>query len=179
MDYEEARLMISQLCGSLYAAHGADAAEKLAIKKIVGDADMTEAAVRVSVHYLIRLEMREVRSAIQGASIQSDERGDGSFLPKQKAPTYQPEVQQRVSAWSGKYLQWPLSCRKLLGDALRGDIILEAEMYERNALGNARNGRFMRAILKRIPTTATTTKVGDILTDDQLAKIMAKSQSEK
>jgi len=53
-------------------------------------------------------------------------------------------------------------------------------MYEASAQGNARNGRFMRLVEKRLVTMKAKPgeAVGKVLSDSVLQRLMAKAQAE-
>ena len=159
--------------------HGFDHAEAALVALIEADADLVTYAVRATARDEIRMAMAVRRQRILGAAETLDEKREGKGgggRPKE----YAREVADKVREWGGRYLAWPLSSRKLLGEATVEDVKAEAEMYEASAQGNARNGRFMRLVQKRLVTLKVKPgeAVGKVLSDSVLEHLMAKAQAE-
>ena len=157
--------------------HGFDHAEAALVAVIEADAALVTYAVRATARDEIRMAMAVRRQRIFGAAeTVDDKRSGGGGAPKQ----YAREVADKVREWGGRYLAWPLSSRKLLGEATVEDVRAEAEMYEASAQGNARNGRFMRLVEKRLVTMKAKAgePVGNVLSDSVLERLMAKAQAE-
>jgi hypothetical protein len=149
---------------------GYEGAEALLVAIIEADASLIAYAIQQTAHDEVRMSMAVRRQRISG-TVETLE----SKLPGGKPKTYSDEAVAAAQEWGGKFLAWPLSTRKLLGSATIEDVRAEAEMYEANAQGNARNGRFMRLVEKRLKPGEI---VGKVLDDAKLEKLMAKAQSE-
>lgn len=165
------RALADEACKS----RGFDQAEDSLVTAIEADVELVTYAVRSTARAEIRMAMAVRRQRIAGTTETLDEQRAAS-----KPKTYAHDVCAKVQEWGGKYLAWPLSNRKLLGEATVEDVRAEAEMYEANAQGNARNGRFMRLVEKRLLTMKAKPGevVGKVLSDSILERLMAKAQAE-
>jgi hypothetical protein len=160
---------LRELAKQVYDSVGPDKAEKELVRRITRTPEYASAAVAFAAHYLVRLCGHNVRTIITQAQDHEEQR------PKQHARKTSQEVMERVAAYAGKYLSWPMSVsRKTLGDSMREEVAAEAEMYERQAQGNSERGRFMRLVQKRTPGGKT---VGEVLSDDALAKLYSKAKA--
>jgi hypothetical protein len=170
--------IVRRMADAAIAQHGYRAAEEKVVAGINSQARLITWAIHRAARAEIRLAMAARRVDITGVV---DDRlltsQPAKPYTKQKEQAYSEEVCRKVSEWAGKYLAWPMSDKRLLGEATLQDVRREAEMYEANAQGNARNGRFMRLLEKRLQTLKIKTgeTVGQVLTDDQLATLMAKA----
>jgi len=152
-----------------------DRAEAELLAVIQGDPSLCAYACRIAAHEEIRMAMTVRRRLIVGAT-EDESRPQFDGKPK----LYSREVSVKVAEWGGKYLAWPLSSRKLLGDATLDDVKAEAEMYEATAQGNARNGRFMRLVERRLLVLKIKAgeKVNKVLDDRELERLMTKARKE-
>lgn len=159
------RNLADQLCATL----GYDAAESELAKQIEADPELVAYAISTTARREIHLSMATVRQQhIKPATTSS------------KAPkVYSRAVRDKVSTAGSGLLAWPLSSRKLLGDATTRDIEAEAEMYEATAQGNARNGKFMRAVATRMHALKAkpSETVRDVMDNDTLARLLAKAKA--
>jgi hypothetical protein len=151
-------------------------AEALLEEQIQHSADWRRCAIHQFAHQEVRLSMAIRRNKIigtEGDSLEGKVAGKGGKLPK----VYSERVARECLDMGGRYLQWPLSNRKLLGDATLEDITAEATMYESHAKGNARNGAFMRLVEKRM--RAASAKPSDlvrkVLDERTLSGLMSKA----
>jgi len=163
------RALSDEACGE----NGYSAAESKLVASIESDPTLVTYAIQHTAHYEVRMSMAVRRQRIIGSTGPDALEGK---LPK----VYSHEVCKAVQDWGGKYLSWPMSCRKVLGDADVEDVRAEAEMYEANAQGNARNGRFFRLVEKRLQTLKAKPgeAAGHVLSDAVLEKLMAKAITE-
>jgi len=173
LEHETEAQRIRHMADEAVDAVGFDKAEKVLAERIGADPSLTRYAIQATARAEVRMAMAVRRQRIAGAEeTVDDKRADGS--PKR----YSDAVCRKVSEYAGKFLGWPMSNRKVLGEATLVEVREEAEMYEANAMGNARNGRFMRLLERRM--LALKVKEGEpvkkLLTDDQLARLMAKAQ---
>jgi hypothetical protein len=165
---------LKELAQEVYDECGPDRAETELEKRIARRPEYVAAAISLAVHYLARLCGHAVRKIIAG-----DEQDIGAVIlerrDKQQAAKVSKDVQRRVDTYLGKFLSWPMSTSKRLGDSNREEVGEEAEMYERQASGNAHRGRFMRLVQRRTPTGKL---VGQVLSDGALAKLYSKAKTE-
>lgn len=172
------RLLADQACST----GGYQTAGTVIAQAIRKDAGLIEYAVRFTAHEAVSKAMRIKRVRIMTGFDGDEDLPVGPRGGKKEVRRYSKEEQVGVSKVGGKYLSgylsWPLSCKKELGDAVLDEIVAEAEMYERHASGNARAGRFMRLIQKRM--LALKAKPGEplrnVLDESVLASLMAKAQ---
>jgi len=130
--------------------------------------ELTDYCLRATARSEVRLAMTMQRQRIVGQEETVDDRRGSA--PK----VYGKDLGAHVAQLGGKYLSWPLSNRKLLRDATVLEVKSEAEMYEANAMGNARNGRFMRLVARKMEALGATAKdtAGKLLSDDDLRRLM-------
>ncbi|MEY4932889.1 MAG: hypothetical protein RLZZ403_1209 [Pseudomonadota bacterium] len=147
-------------------------AEQCLIEHITPDPQLVSHAIYVTARVEIRMAMAVRRHRILGVEDDIAEESGGKEPKK-----YSKKVREKVILY-GKYLGWPLSTKKVLGEATLTDVRSEAEMYEGQASGNARNGRFMRLVEKRMVALKAKENeaVRGLLSDDQLARLMARAR---
>jgi hypothetical protein len=146
-------------------------AEKKLVTSIMSDKRLTRVAVTAFAHDEIQFSIQKRRQHITAAA--RDE--PPTSTSKQQARIYAKDVTERISRWSGQYLSWPLSTRVLLGDATLNEVTAEAEMYDAQSAGNARNARFMRLVAARLKKSGADI-VKKCLTDSQLAVLMSRAK---
>ena len=158
------RLLADDVC----AERGYARAEDVLVGLIEKDAHLVSYAVRRLAREEVRMGMAVRRQRIQG-QVKTEGKKRGT-APKKYS-------NGEKFDWIGKFLTWPLSTRKLLADATLGDVQHEAEMYEGQAQGNARNGRFMRCVETRLKTLKIKEgeTVGQVLDDSVLGNLMTKA----
>jgi hypothetical protein len=161
---------IRALADSLTQEFGFSIAESKLVGALIADDELANYAVRAFAHSEIHMAMAVRRKRIQGAP-------EPIEMGSQTVKHYSKDVGIKVGEWAGRFLGWPLSTHKLLRDASLQDVRAEAEMYEGQAQGNARNGRFMRLVERRLVTLKIKDgeTVGKVLDDAILARLMAKA----
>ena len=161
---------LRQLADDVCGKHGYARAEDVLVGLIEKDATLVGLAVRRLAREEVRLGMAVRRQRIQGQVVTVDNK-------RGTAPKMYSKAVAAKCGLAGKFLTWPLSNRKFLADATLDDVQHEAEMYEGQAQGNARNGRFMRCVEKRLKTLKIKEgeTVGQVLDDSVLGNLMSKA----
>lgn len=160
---------VRRMADAACAKVGFAKADEILETQIRSDETLTEYAISFTAHREVQLAIHARRAQITGTA-EPDERRD----PK----TYSEPVRDRCLQWAGKYLGWPMSTRKTLGESTVDEVASEAEMYEAKASGHARQGRFMRLVATRMKTLKAKPNepVGKVLDDNGLKRLMTRAK---
>lgn len=160
------RRLTEQLCNGV----GFEKAEDAIAKAIADDPELIAEAIRATAHREVHYLMHQRRGRIQDPT------------QKQAGPpkTYSDETQRRCEEWAGRYLNWPMSSRKTLGQSTEPEVAEEAKMYKAKADGNARAERFMRLVAQRMKTLKAKPgeTVSKVLDHRALERLMEKAKKE-
>jgi hypothetical protein len=128
-------------------------------RKIIDDEDLTALAVHNAAYDALRERMRDVRAEISNGG------GNGEA---HQSKVYSPELREKLQQSLRGFLQRPMMDGTLLENATREVLLSDAERYENYAEGNAREGRFLRAVAKKVPDEK---KVKDVFSEQQLQRL--------
>ena len=96
-------------------------------------------------------------------------RGRIEFSAPQKTGALAPET---ASLMAAAYLNWPLNGRTTLRNATKADIDQAVQKYQHDASVYSRRAKWLQAVAKQLPDNET--KVGDVLSEEAIAKIAAR-----
>lgn len=130
--------------------------------RIHNDPNLVNAAVRRAAYDVLREVMRQERRRIE------QERG---FKPTRR---YSGEELQSIAMGSTRFFSWRLPNGTLLAEAVKGDLLLAADVWQRDAEGCATRARFMRFIASELKDGEV---VKDHLTPLQLEKLHDKAKN--
>ncbi len=131
---------------------------------ITSDQDLVSKAVRE----LAISSLSDARHAARSRIAREQTKGD-------KPKIFSPSFQESVSFSCGKYFNWPMMDGSFLSMADKTHLLLDAMKYRKNARGNFRNARFLELVAEKIRPGQ---KVEEVLTERQLANLMAKAVEE-
>lgn len=79
---------------------------------------------------------------------------------------------ETLNLLAAAYLNWPLNGRTTLRNATKADIDQAVQKYQQDASTYSRRAKWLEAVAKRLPDDET--KVGDVLSEEAIAKIAAR-----
>jgi hypothetical protein len=133
-------------------------------QEILNSPDVLDEALNIAAYDLMTGVQHTVRSTISG--------GNGGMNKPRIIPK---AMQMAVEEACGKYYNWPLMNGAKLADANRDHILKDAERYQANADGNAKNARFLRLVASQLQGTQT---VKEVLSESQLALFMNRARNQ-
>jgi hypothetical protein len=111
----------------------------------------------------IRIAALSERTAIIAANMGKDERIEG--------------LQAMAEENARSFLDWPLSCGKFLGDALRVEVEAEAALYRRQARSEIVRARWLDKIAALLPPRKAMS-VREVFDNTKLKNLMQQSEQE-
>jgi hypothetical protein len=136
------------------ANNEAVAAQMDLVKTLLADAELVKSVVHEIAYDAIRLAVA---------------RANAEIIRDRAIPTNSKKIKRAAERCREWHRYNILAGRVRLSDALRSDVLAQADEHKRNAESNARKERFFRRIAKRLPNNKT--PVGKVLTDEQIDKI--------
>lgn len=159
--YSIARKCLAAAYGDRVKA-AADLKSKMRYDHALRDA-VLEPYEESAVWEMIRIAALSERTAIIAANMGKDERIEG--------------LQAMAEENARSFLDWPLSCGKFLGDALRVEVEAEAALYRRQARSEIVRARWLDKIAALLPPRKAMS-VREVFDNTKLKNLMQQSEQE-
>jgi len=128
-------------------------------KRLLKEREFLGGVVGEIAHEAIRRHIHRVRSEIWG----------GSQQPKPEPTSAKDAEIQAANERISRWYSMPLSTGKHLGEAVRGEIVLESDMHKTLATSNGVKARFYRTLSEKLPDELAT--VSSVLSEDDIEEI--------
>lgn len=128
-------------------------------KRLLREREFLGGIVGEIAHEAIRRHIHRVRHEIWG----------GSQHPKPEPESAKDAEIQAANERISRWYSMPLSTGKHLGEAVRGEVVLEADMHRTLSASNGIKARFYKALSAKLPDELST--VSSVLSEDEIEEI--------
>lgn len=154
-------LSMMRLAEQVYEEHAlSEEAVMALVEHITQSEDLVNIVLRQAAYDLLRHAQRTARSKIESHP--------------DSVKKYSAAFQESTQIVCGGFLNWPMMNGTRLKDATKEQVLKDADRYKANAAGNLLKAKFLTLVASRLRQSQ---KVGDVYSDESLAKLMRKAEA--